>query len=45
MSAGSPVFAGKTLVVVSQPVTGGHGWLSGMKLEVSPIQVGAATGQ
>jgi outer membrane protein assembly factor BamB len=37
MSAGSPVFAGKTLVTVSQPIAGGPGWVSGMQLEVTTI--------
>ena len=45
MSAGSPVFAGKTLVAISQPITGGPGWLSGMKLEVTVIQDDTVMGQ
>ncbi len=45
MSAGSPVFAGKTLVVASHPNTGGPGWLSGMKLDVSTIEPGAVNTQ
>jgi outer membrane protein assembly factor BamB len=40
ISAGSPHFAGLTLVAMTQPVSGGAGWLTGYKVTVSELDPG-----
>jgi outer membrane protein assembly factor BamB len=40
ISAGSPHFAGQTLISATQPLAGGEGWLTGYSIDVVEIDTG-----
>jgi hypothetical protein len=40
VSAGSPHFAGRTLISGTQPVSGGHGWLTGYQVSLVEMNTG-----